>query len=211
MSQPLAWILSGIIAYCLGSISFGILVARLNKGPDLRTVGSKNTGATNVLRTMGWKYGLLTFLGDALKAVLACWIGQLLSGGNHYCVMLCGLLVILGHNWPVFFGFQGGKGVASSCGVMLFCFPVAALICFALTIALIAITKYVSLGSMVMLSLYAIVVSVFYSGGDWIIIVWSVLLALLCLYRHRANIVRLLGGKENRFNHKVGWIKKNTP
>ena len=202
MNQTMAYVVSGLIAYCLGSISMGLLVARLANGPDLRSVGSKNTGASNVLRTMGWKYGLITFFGDFLKAVLACWIGRLLTGAQEGA-LLCGLLVILGHNWPVFFGFRGGKGVASSCGVMLFCFPVPALICFGVAIGIIAVTKFISLGSMCMLTSYAILVSCFRAEGRWLVIAWAVILAALCILRHRGNIVRLIRGTENRFGQRI--------
>ena len=197
MSVFTSYLLSCLIAYCLGSISTGILVSRIFHGPDLRTVGSNNTGATNVQRTMGWGPGLITFAGDSLKAVLACWIGQLLTG-SHTGALLCGILVVLGHNWPVFFQFKGGKGVASSCGVMLFCYPVPALICFLLGILIIAATKYVSLGSLSILSAYAVLVSCFYAQGDLKIILWSVLLAVICILRHHANINRLIHGKERK-------------
>jgi len=196
------YVAAGLIAYCLGSISTGILVSRFTHGPDLRTVGSGNTGATNVQRTMGWKYGLITFAGDSLKAVIACWLAQLITG-SPVCARFCGLLVIIGHNWPVFFQFKGGKGVASSCGVMLFCFPLPALICFVLTIGLIAVSKYVSLGSITMLTLYALLVSCYHSGGNGWIILWAVLLALFCIYRHKANISRLMRGEENRLGMKA--------
>ena len=131
MSVTLAYVITGVIAYLLGSISTGILVAQKNHGPNLREVGSKNTGASNVLRTMGLKSGLITFVGDCGKAAVACLIGRWLLapyGASLYGAMLAGLLVILGHNWPVFFQFKGGKGVASSCGVMLVCFPLPAII-----------------------------------------------------------------------------------
>ena len=202
MSPVFKWILSGIIAYCLGSISTGLLVAKIANGPDLRSVGSKNTGASNVLRTMGWKYGLITFFGDYLKAIAACWIGAALTE-SYLGAPLCGLLVILGHNWPVFFGFRGGKGVASSCGVMIFCFPVPALIGYAAAIALIAITRYISVGSMSMLTLYAILVICWKAAGDPWIIAWAVVLAALCILRHRTNIQRLIQGRENKFGQKV--------
>ena len=202
MPQVILWIISGIIAYCLGSISTGILVAKKANGPDLRTVGSKNTGASNVLRTMGWKYGLITFFGDFFKAVLSCWIGGLITG-DHKCALMCGLLVVIGHNWPVFFHFKGGKGVASSCGVMLYCFPIPALICYAVAIAVIALTKYISLGSMTMLTLYAIIVSCFFSGGDVWIIAWAIILAAMCILRHHGNINRLIQGTENKFGHRI--------
>ena len=197
-----AFLVAGLIAYLLGSISTGILVSRAGHGPDLRKVGSKSTGASNVQRTMGWKWGLITFAGDCLKAILACWLGRIITG-NQMGALFCGLMVVIGHNWPVFFQMKGGKGVASSCGVMFFCYPVPALICFAVTIALIAITKYISLGSMTMLTLYAILVSFFFSDGKWWVIVWAVILAVLCIYRHRANIKRLMNGEENKIGQKV--------
>ena len=202
MPQIFTWILSALIAYLLGSISFGILVSRAAHGPDLRTVGSKSTGASNVQRTMGWKYGILTFLGDSLKAVLACWLGTLITG-SFYAALLCGLFVVIGHNWPVFFGFKGGKGVASSCGVMLFCYPLPAAICFALTVGLIALLRYISVGSMFMLTLYAVLVSVFYAGGNPWIIGWAILMALLVIWRHHANISRLINGTENKLGNRV--------
>ena len=122
-------IISCILAYLIGSLSGGIITSRLANGPDLHTVGSKSTGATNVQRTMGWKYGLITFFFDSLKGILACWIAELLTG-DHLAALAAGLCCVIGHNWPVFFRFKGGKGVASSCGVMIVCFPVPALICF---------------------------------------------------------------------------------
>ena len=191
MAKYLLYIFSGILAYCLGSVSVGIIVSRIAKGPDLHTVGSKNTGASNVLRTMGWKYGLIT-----------CLIGKWLIG-DLYGVLFCGIMVILGHNWPVFFAFRGGKGVASSCGVMLICFPVPALIGYICAIAIIALTKYISLGSMCMLVIYAVTVSCCFSGGDTVIILWSILLAILCLIRHRTNIIRLVKGNENKFGQRI--------
>ena len=202
MSPVFKYVLSGIIAYILGSISTGLLVAQIAHGPDLRSVGSKNTGASNVLRTMGWKYGLITFFGDYLKALAACWIGQCLTGSRNVA-LICGLLVIIGHNWPVFFHFKGGKGVASSCGVMVFCFPVPALVGYAVAIAVIAATRYISLGSMSMLTVYAILVSCFFSEGSIPVILWAVLLAALCILRHRTNIKRLIQGNENKFGQKV--------
>lgn len=202
MAEWVKYILAGIIAYCLGSISVGILVSRAAHGPDLRTVGSKNTGASNVLRTMGWKWGLITFFGDFFKAMLACWLGLLITGSRQ-CMMICGLLVIIGHNWPIFFQLKGGKGVASSCGVMLICFPIPALIGYAVAILIIALTKYISLGSMSMLTVYAILVSLFWSGGDPFVIIWACTLAILCILRHRANIQRLINGTENKFGQRL--------
>ena len=177
----LTYVFVGAIAYLLGSISTGLLVAKIHHGPNLREVGSKNTGASNVLRTMGLKSGLITFDG----------------------AMLAGLMVILGHNWPVFFQFKGGKGVASSCGVMLVCFPIPALISYVVAISIIAATRFISLGSMCMLTAFAILGSVFFSGGDPVVILWAVLLAALCILRHRTNIGRLIHGTENKLGQKV--------
>lgn len=197
----LTYVLVGAVAYLLGSISTGLLVAKLNHGPNLREVGSKNTGASNVLRTMGLRNGLITFVGDCGKAALACGIGYWTLG--QYGAMLAGLMVILGHNWPVFFQFKGGKGVASSCGVMLVCFPIPALISYVVAIGIIAATRFISLGSMCMLTVFAILVSVFFSGGDLLVILWAVLLAALCILRHRTNIGRLIHGTESRLGQKV--------
>ena len=201
--KPIMTILSCIIAYLIGSISTGILVSRAANGPDLRSVGSKNTGASNVQRTMGWKYGLITFAGDVLKGLLSCLIGQLLTG-HIMGALLAGIMSVIGHNWPVFFGFKGGKGVATSCGVMCYCFPISAVICFVLTIALIAWKRYISLGSMFMVTLYAVLVPVFEYTGRWklFVICWCVLLALICIGRHHANIGRLLSGTENKLGRK---------
>ena len=200
--KPWLVLLSCVIAYLPGSISFGLIVAHYAGGPDLRKVGSGNTGASNVQRTMGWKFGLLTFAGDCLKSVLSCVIAQLLTG-DHMACLAAGLFCIIGHNWPVYYRFRGGKGVAASCGVLLYCFPVPALICFALTIALIVITRYISLGSMFLLVSFSLFVSLTYQGEYRLyVIIWSVLLALICVVRHHANIGRLLKGTENKLRFK---------
>ena len=118
------YLLSAVIAYLLGSISTGILVSK-KAGRDIRQEGSKNTGASNALRVLGLKGGALVFVGDFLKASLAVIIGRLIAGENGG--MIGGLFVVLGHNWPVFFGFKGGKGIACSTAVLLlmffFCLP----------------------------------------------------------------------------------------
>ena len=194
-------ILSCILAYLLGSLSGGIITSKFANGPDLHTVGSKSTGATNVQRTMGWKYGLITFFFDSLKGILACWIAELITG-DHMSALAAGLCCVIGHNWPVFFRFKGGKGVATTGGIMLYCFPVPALICIALTIIIIVLCKYVSVGSMALVISFALLISVFYSHGNVWIILWSCLLMIMCLIRHHANIQRLISGTENRLGQK---------
>lgn len=195
------YILAGLIAYLLGSISTGTLVAKALHKPDLRTVGSKSTGATNALRTMGVKGGAIVFVGDVLKAILACLIGTWITG-TLYGRLLAALLVVIGHNWPCFFGFKGGKGVASTLGAMVTTFPLPACICFVCGAITIALTRYVSVGSMVVISLFAVLVSAFWAGGDWIVILWTIVLAVLCIWRHHANIGRLLKGQENKLGAK---------
>lgn len=193
------YIAIAVIAYLLGSISFGMIVAKAAGGPNLREVGSKNTGATNVLRVMGVKIGLLVFVLDILKALIACIIGRVWMGLNG--AMLAGLAVVIGHNWPCFFQFKGGKGVASTLAVMLMTFPVPAVICYVVEIAIIAATRYVSLGSIVLGGLFALLVIVT-NWGNWLVVVWALLIAGLLIGRHHANIGRLIRGEENKISFK---------
>ena len=193
-------ILSCVVAYLVGSLSGGIITSRIAHGPDLHTVGSKSTGASNVQRTMGWKYGLITFFFDALKGILSCLIAEWICG-SHFAALLAGLFFVIGHNWPVFFHFRGGKGVATTGGVMLYCFPVPALICIALTILVIALFRYISVGSMLLVIAFAGLSFVF-SEGNACIIIWAFLLMIMCVARHHANIGRLIHGTENRLGKK---------
>ena len=171
----LAYLAIAVIAYLLGSISTGMLVSKAMGGPDLHKVGSGNTGATNALRTMGKKGGAIVFAGDVVKALLACLIGRLWMGQNG--ALLAGLFVILGHNWP-------------------------ALICYVITIALIAITKFVSLGSLALVVLFGILVTAT-NWGNWLVIAWVWVIAGLCIYRHHANIGRLIHGTERKIGQKA--------
>lgn len=195
----LNYIIIAVIAYLLGSISFGMIVAKMKGGPNLREVGSKNTGATNVLRVMGVKTGLIVFVLDILKALIACIIGRVWMGLNG--AMLAGLAVVIGHNWPCFFQFKGGKGVASTLAVMLMTFPVPAIICYVVAIVLIATTKYVSLGSIMLAALFALMV-IIGNWSNWLVIVWVIAIAGLLIWRHHANIGRLLNGNENKLSFK---------
>lgn len=201
MPKEILSILSCIIGYLLGSVSGGIITSRLANGPDLHTVGSKSTGASNVQRTMGWKYGIITFLIDGLKGVFTCLIAWLITG-SHFSAMIAGLCCVIGHNWPLFFRFRGGKGVATTGGVMLYCFPVPALICIALTVAVIALFRYISVGSILLVTAFFIF-SFFFSNGNTCIILWAFLLMVMCVARHHANISRLIQGTENKLGNKV--------
>lgn len=193
------------IGYLLGCFSTGILISR-QAGVNIREAGSKNTGASNVLRVLGLGRGAVTFLGDSLKAALACWIGSLLLPGATYGiegfgVMIGGLGAILGHNWPAFFSFKGGKGIASSTAVVLFVDPLFGGIAIALCVLLIIWKRYISLGSLVMLFTFMSLICVFHSG-QWFACVFSAVLFLLGLVRHRTNIQRLREGTENKIGRK---------
>jgi len=205
MATWIRYLITCVLAYCIGSISTGILVSRAMHGPDLRTVGSKNTGATNVQRTMGWKPGLITFFGDSLKAVLACWLGQLITG-SHLGALAAGLFVVLGHNWPVFFRFKGGKGVAASAGMVTAFEPVIFLIALASFLAIAIITKYVSAGSLTCYAVFFLLVLVygmigrFHMTSGHLIELYLIafFLTALCWWQHRENIRRLAAGTERK-------------
>ena len=201
MLKELLIAVSCIIAYLLGSLSGGIIISRLAGGPDLHTVGSKSTGASNVQRTMGWKYGILTFFFDAVKGILSCLIVWVITG-SHFASLLAGLCCVIGHNWPVFFRFRGGKGVATTGAVMLYCYPLPALICIAITVAVIAAFRYISVGSMLLVIVF-FGLSFAFSGGNPCVIIWAALLMVMCVARHHANIGRLIHGTENRLGNKT--------
>ena len=172
MREILLSLLIAGIAYLLGCFSTGITISRL-QGVDIRSKGSKNTGASNVLRVLGLKSGLITFVGDFLKATLACLAGHLILPGTtfgvvNYGVMLGGLFAVLGHNWPVFYGFKGGKGVACSAAVVFFVSPLWGIIAIVVCLAVIAITRYISLGSMTLMFLYMIMMCIA-NWGQWVV------------------------------------------
>lgn len=206
MRETLLSILVAAIAYLLGCFSTGLTVSGA-KGVDIRNRGSKNTGASNVLRVMGLKSGLITFAGDFLKAALACWIGSLILPGTtfgiaRYGMMLAGLFAIIGHNWPVFYGFKGGKGVACSAAVVFFVDPLWGSIAIVACLAVIALTRFISLGSMTMLFCYMVLMCIAH-WGQWAVCLFTVVLFAMCVWRHRSNIQRLLGGTENRIGQKA--------
>ena len=206
MKEILITVAVAVAGYLLGCISTGILVSN-SAGVNIRTVGSHNTGASNVLRVLGLKKGLITFLGDFIKATLACWLGSLLLPGTTFGIagfgaMLGGLFAVLGHNWPCFFGFKGGKGVACSAAVIFFVNPLWGIIAIAVCIAVIAVTRFISLGSIVMLFTYTVLMCAAY-WGQWFTCAFAAALLVLVVVRHRANIVRLLNGTEAKIGEKA--------
>ena len=191
-------------AYLLGAVPFGLLVGKL-KGIDIRAHGSGNIGATNVLRVLGKPLGITTFVLDALKGFLPAfffhgWFGATMD--REILSVLCGAAAILGHNFPVFLGFKGGKGIATSAGVLIGIAPLAALTGVITWAVVFFASRYVSLASIV--AAVAVIAAgwVFYADAHIIRPVVLTILGLLAIVRHKANIKRLLDGTENRFVKK---------
>jgi len=190
-----------ILGYILGSISFSFLMGKLLKGIDIRHHGSGNAGATNTLRILGIGPAILVLLLDAAKGSLAVWIGRWIVPELDLIAVLAGLSAVIGHNWPVFFGFRGGKGIATTIGVMasLAFFP--ALIAGIVAILSIVVTRFVSLGSLIFALLLPILVFSMYDSAP---IGWAaVAIAVFAFIRHRSNIVKLIQGKENKIGAKT--------
>ena len=195
----LKFILCAIIGYLLGNFATGIPVGKLLGNIDIRKTGSNSAGTTNVLRTMGWGPSLLTFLGDALKGVIAVLIGKWIAG--LYGGYICGIFVVLGHNWPAFYHFKGGKGVATSFGAVLAINPLIALVMIAFQVAMVSLTKYMSVASICSAGLFIILIAIT-KWGDWLQIIFAVILGGLVIYTHRKNIQRLLSHSENKLDFK---------
>jgi acyl phosphate:glycerol-3-phosphate acyltransferase len=204
------WIAVIILCYLIGSFPSGYLVGK-SQGIDIRQHGSGNIGATNVLRVMGKKWGYLVFLCDSLKGFLAVkagvWLGASAAGDITLAGVVAGICCIIGHNYTVWLHFKGGKGIATSIGVMLAIVPVViVLIVLIVWVAVFFIWKYVSLASIcAALSLPVAVLALFplvAHGNYWVLVVFSLIVAALAVWRHRSNIDRLLHGKENRFGTK---------
>lgn len=192
-------LLTVLAGYLLGSISFSYLIGKYTAGIDIREHGSGNAGATNTLRVLGKRAAAVVFLADGLKGALAVWIGYLITGSDAGMV-LSGLGAIAGHNWPVFFGFRGGKGVATTIGVIVSVAFLPALYSGILAILLLLVTRIVSLASLTFLTLlpFSILLSDKPAAYFWM----SIGMAIMSYWRHRSNIVRLLQGKENRIGKK---------
>lgn len=191
-------LLCAVIGYLLGSFSTGILVSR-KAGHDIRSEGSRNTGASNALRILGLKGGALTFLGDFLKAALAVVAGLLIAG--KFGGMAAGLGAVLGHNWPVFFRFQGGKGIACSSAVLLILFPWQGAVAAVLCLLVIYFTRYISVGSLTLLTVFFLLLV--FSMGVWPYGAWAFVLMALGYYRHIPNLKRLKDGCENKIGQKA--------
>ena len=183
-------------SYLLGSVNSGIIFTKLFTGLDLRTQGSGNAGSTNAYRVLGVWRTLLVVLGDALKGVIAVLLcGLILGHEGRICSFL---FVILGHVYPVFYGFKGGKGVATGLGVIAMLMPVPSLLVFLVWLVIVMITKYVSLGSCIAAALVPVLAYVW--GYPVPYTAFGVLAAAFIIIRHKSNIVRLMNGTENKIH-----------
>jgi len=203
-----------IIGYFIGNIETGYIFGKIHK-MDIRNYGSGNAGATNTLRVLGAKAGLVVFLGDFCKSLIPCLFVRFIFRDNvslSYIYMLyIGLGVVLGHNFPFYLGFKGGKGVASTAGIIMALDIRIAVVCLIVFIITVAITRYVSLGSIfvmiILIGMSHFFVKFSYGFGDGAspmeFRLLTAAVGLLSIFMHRANIKRLLGGTENKIGKKV--------
>ena len=205
------YIVVAIIAYLIGSINFSVIISKKMAGFDVREKGSGNAGTTNMLRSVGKRAAAITLLCDVLKGVIA--IGIAIVAGviiknldRALLVQLAAIAVVLGHTFPIFFQFKGGKGVATSLGVLLLVNWKIGLICLVFALALIILTRMVSLGSVGAAILYPVLVMFIHTnytvpeGSGYLI--FSIILAVIVAFNHRTNIKRLMNGTENRISFK---------
>jgi glycerol-3-phosphate acyltransferase PlsY len=188
-----------IASYFIGAIPTGVVLARAFSGKDIRQEGSGNIGATNVTRVLGKKLGALTLVGDLLKGFLPVCVGSyLVSSLNVVCLMGCA--AFLGHLFPVYLKFKGGKGVATALGVFLYLSPIVILIEIIIFVFVVGIWKYVSLGSLIAAASMPLLLVII--GSPKPVVLLSMAFALLIFIKHKANIQRLLNGTENKFGTK---------
>ena len=189
-------ILSAVLGYLIGSINSALVIGGM-KGVDIRKSGSGNAGATNAVRVLGKKTGILVFFGDFLKGVLACFIGWLIGENQIYA----GVFAVIGHVFPLYYGFKGGKGISTILGTLLFLDWRIFLISGAWMLIFIGITKIVSVSTLSGLLVAFILFAVLHMG-DTALIVGVLVLVILSFVKHRENIKRLLNGTENKFGKK---------
>ncbi len=202
------------IGYLFGLFQTGYIYGKLHH-IDIRKYGSGNAGTTNALRTLGWKAGVVTFLGDCLKCVAAALVVHLIYGNTHADLIAllstyAGLGAVLGHNYPFYLKFKGGKGIAATAGLLLVTNVWLAIIAFAVFIIIVGITRYVSLGSLVLVTVFLIETIIYGQTGRFgleapaVYEIYGIVAALMVLafYKHRENIKRLIAGNENKLSFK---------
>lgn len=195
------------IAYLIGSVNFSVILSKKLAGFDLREKGSKNAGTTNMLRTVGKKGALIVLICDILKGVIPIVIARLISSNVNTAIscQIAGFFAVLGHSFPIFFEFKGGKGVATSIGILLCLNWQIGLICLMYGIIMIVLTRMVSLGSItaaILFPVLTIFIRAHYIANGFNYTVFGVIMAAFILYNHRTNIKRLSEGTENRISFK---------
>ncbi len=192
-------IIVSILSYILGNISTSYFFAKIFADIDIRKYGSGNAGATNALRTLGKKAGAAVLIGDILKGIIAVLIGKIIAGEDGQ--IFAGLFVVIGHNWPVFLSFKGGKGIATTIGVMIGINPYIVAGIVPIGILIIIITRYVSLASISGMIIFPIVM--LYTKQSIKLVLFSFILSIMAMFRHRNNIRKLLEGTESKIGQKV--------
>lgn len=192
-----------LLAYLIGSIPSGLLIGKIFHGIDIREHGSGNLGATNSFRTLGVKAGLIVTIMDVLKGTIATLLPLFLNVDLH--PLIPGTAAVIGHMFPIFAGFRGGKAVATSGGILLGYAPLLFIGMFFIFFISLYFSKYVSLSSMIT-ALVALITSFFYKGFDLPLVIVITILTIFIFYRHRANIKRIMNGTEP----KVKWLTKRT-
>ena len=188
-----------VIAYLIGSISPALLVGKIFYNTDIRTMGSGNLGTTNTFRCLGKKAGVIVFVLDISKGIIATMLPSLVLGRVGY-LSIFGAFAMIGHVYPIFANFKGGKAVATGSGVFIFLYPTLSLILVAIFFSTLFITGYVSLGSILICLTSIVYLSIFESGIDkWVMIV----MCIFVIYMHKSNIKRLLNGTENKSKVKI--------
>ena len=202
-------VITGIIAYLIGSVNFSVILSKKMAGFDVREKGSGNAGTTNMLRSVGKKAAALTLVCDVLKGVIAILIAMFIGWAfkienQSLLVQIAGIAVVIGHTFPIFFGFKGGKGVATSLGILIMSNWQIGLICLVFGVLLIALTRMVSLGSCSAAVLFPVLT--LFITDNYIVsqgsgyLIYSIILAVIVLYNHRSNIKRIMEGNENRIS-----------
>jgi acyl phosphate:glycerol-3-phosphate acyltransferase len=186
-------------AYVLGAVPFGYLLVRLRSGKDVRSMGSGNIGATNVLRTTGRALGVLTLLLDIAKGVAGVWVADYLTNGSMFWMAMAALAVMAGHAFPVFLRFKGGKAVASFVGAFLYLTPVPLLATIVLFVLTVAVSRYISLGSVVAAGLFPLAVWLIEHPPNYVVAA-ALIAGAFIVYRHRTNIERIRAGNEHVFS-----------
>lgn len=194
-------LLTIVLSYVIGSFSSAYVLGKMFKNVDIRYYGSGNAGTTNAVRVFGKKIGLMAFVLDVLKGMIAIYIGGKILGYDGK--LIAGFFAVIGHNWPILLNFKGGKGIATSFGVLLSIHWPTAVISLLFFIVVLVISRYVSLSSMTSATVVPIVVALVKEPFDKKFFIVTLILAALAIFRHRANIKRLLNGQEYKVGDKV--------